>query len=80
MRVETMYNTIMPLPPDLSKPIFSMMPELADRIINGVCTYCVEPLTLFNDELSKQEYGITGMCQACQDKIYEKEDSIGFIS
>ena len=53
-----------------------MMPELADRVINGVCTYCVEPLTLFKDELSKQEYGITGMCQACQDKVYEKEESI----
>ena len=74
--ISPVYNTIMPLPPDLSKPIFSMMPELADRVINGVCTYCVEPLTLFKDELSKQEYGITGMCQACQDKVYEKEESI----
>ncbi len=69
----------MPLPPDLSKPIFAMMPELADRIIRGECTYCANPLTPFTDELSKKEYSVSGMCQSCQDRIYadcaEEEDN-----
>jgi hypothetical protein len=72
----------MALPPDLSNPIFALMPHLADRIINGDCSFCAEPLTPFTDALSKKEYSISGMCQECQDKIFgsTKEDSIGFVS
>ena len=69
----------MPLPPDLSKPIFSLMPHLADRIINGCCTYCNITLDEFRDEISAKEYSISGMCQSCQDKTfgtqYEEECS-----
>ena len=60
----------MPLPPDLSKPIFALMPHLADRIMNGVCTYCAVTLDEFRDELSAKEYSISGMCQTCQDKTF----------
>jgi len=68
----------MPLPPDLSKPIFSLMPHLADRIMNGVCTYCAITLDDFRDEISAKEYSISGMCQTCQDKTFglpEPEDN-----
>ena len=64
----------MPLPPDLGKPIFAMMPDLADRVINGVCTFCAVPLTEFRDEISKKEYSISGMCQTCQDKAFAPFD------
>jgi len=64
----------MPLPPDLSKPIFAMMPELADRVINGECTFCAKALTPFADELSKKEYSVSGMCQLCQDDIFQPFD------
>lgn len=60
----------MPLPPDLSKPIFALMPHLADRIMNGVCTFCAITLDDFRDELSAKEYSISGMCQSCQDKTF----------
>ena len=60
----------MPLPPDLSKPIFALMPHLADRIMMGVCTYCAITLDDFRDELSAKEYSISGMCQTCQDKTF----------
>ena len=60
----------MPLPPDLNKPIFTLMPHLADRIINGVCTFCNITLDEFRDELSAKEYSISGMCQSCQDKTF----------
>ena len=60
----------MPLPPDLSKPIFTLMPHLADRVINGCCTFCNITLDAFRDELSAKEYSISGMCQTCQDKTF----------
>ena len=60
----------MPLPPDLSKPIFALMPHLADRIMNGVCTFCSVTLDEFRDEMSAKEYSISGMCQSCQDKTF----------
>ena len=63
----------MPLPPDLSKPIFSMMPHLADRIMMGVCTYCAITLDDFRDEISAKEYSISGMCQTCQDKTFRDD-------
>lgn len=34
------------------------------------CRACNEPVTGFVDELSEQEYYISGMCQVCQDKIW----------
>ena len=60
----------MPLPPDLSKPIFALMPHLADRIMCNVCTFCAVALDEFRDELSAKEYSISGMCQSCQDKTF----------
>ena len=67
----------MPLPPDLSKPIFSLMPHLADRIIDNRCACCAYPITEFSDALAEKEYGISGMCQDCQDKVFGiKEESI----
>jgi hypothetical protein len=64
----------MPLPPDLSKPIFAMMPELADRIMCGQCTFCSKSLTPFRDEISAKEYSISGMCQECQDEVFSMSD------
>ena len=60
----------MPLPPDLSKPIFALQPELGDRVLNGQCTLCAKPITEFANALSKKEYSISGMCQACQNDIF----------
>lgn len=39
-------------------------------IANGFCVACGGPAKEFSDELSKKEYGISGMCQTCQDKTY----------
>ena len=66
----------MPLPPDLSKPIFSLMPHLADRIMQGLCTYCAITLDDFRDEISAKEYSISGMCQSCQDKTFGVADGL----
>jgi len=31
---------------------------------------CGGPATQFRDEISRREYGISGLCQKCQDEIF----------
>jgi len=40
----------------------------------GQCVKCGEFNLEFNDELSRKEYGISGLCQCCQDMIFGGED------
>ena len=35
---------------------------------------CGGPATKFKDEISRKEYTISGLCQKCQDKVFEEED------
>ena len=42
-----------------------------DSIKGNICTSCGKPAVEFKDEISKKEYTISGMCQECQDKIFE---------
>lgn len=37
----------------------------------GQCTTCGGDATSFKDTLSRQEYRISGMCQSCQDSVFE---------
>jgi len=64
----------MPLPPDLSKPAFSLFPEKVDRILNGLCVTCGDEISLQAltqmDDISRKEYSISGMCQVCQDSVF----------
>lgn len=40
-----------------------------------LCTSCGQPASVFRDGLSRREYSISGLCQACQDIIFvEPED------
>jgi hypothetical protein len=48
---------------------------------NG-CVKCGETATDFRDELSRKEYGISGLCQPCQDSIFggpEDDDEKGEV-
>ena len=38
------------------------------------CVKCGELAVEFNDELSRKEYGISGLCQCCQDGIFGVEE------
>ena len=40
-------------------------------IHEDVCISCRNPATSFKDELSAKEYSISGLCQNCQDSIFE---------
>ena len=43
-----------------------------NNVAQNLCPLCSKPidLTSFKDDLSKKEYAISGMCQACQDKMF----------
>ena len=41
------------------------------------CVTCSKPVGPFKDSLSSKEYRISGMCQACQDSVFESEEEEG---
>ena len=34
------------------------------------CVFCKGDANQFRDPLSKKEYGISGLCQTCQDEVF----------
>ena len=43
------------------------------EVEKGNCPFCnkkIHPNKEFRDELSRQEYGISGLCQDCQNRIF----------
>jgi len=42
----------------------------SDAMESNNCVTCGEPAIEFKDALSKKEYGISGMCQVCQDTVF----------
>ena len=36
------------------------------------CSWCDKPNFKFRDALSRKEYGISAMCQTCQDEVFGK--------
>ena len=43
-----------------------------DLVEKGKCPSCGKVPGKFRDELSRREYGISGLCQKCQDKTFGK--------
>ena len=43
-------------------------------IANNKCVSCKEDATEFTSALSRKEYGISGLCQSCQDQIFGVSD------
>lgn len=37
------------------------------------CVGCGKAATVFRDMLSEKEYGISGLCQRCQDEIFTED-------
>lgn len=43
----------------------------AERAINmGLCPTCRQPVRGFRNAISMKEFGISGMCQQCQDSVF----------
>jgi len=46
------------------------------------CSYCFKKITGFRDGLSKKEFGISGLCQKCQDETFfsEQDQRVDFVT
>ena len=54
---------------DIIEKIF---PGTLEKIKKEICPTCSEPVEEFRDDLSRQEFKISGMCQKCQDAVFGK--------
>jgi len=43
----------------------------AATIHSNTCILCSGPATEFTNEVSSREYAISGLCQVCQDDLFE---------
>ena len=53
---------------NLSLNIFGR--KRSESLSDDTCVMCGEEAIEFRDSLSKKEYGISGLCQKCQDKVF----------
>ena len=54
---------------DMAKALFGRGRKVA--MDNQMCVMCGNDANHFDDELSRREYGISGMCQSCQDGVFK---------
>ncbi len=40
----------------------------------GICAACKQEANKFTDELSVREYAISGLCQKCQDEVFNEPE------
>lgn len=58
--------------PDLNKPCYLFLTNQAELIKKCLCVSCENAIkeSDFTSDKSKREYSISGMCQACQNKVF----------
>lgn len=65
----------------MARPADILFPERTKALEQRLCMPppigCGGPATEFRDELSRQEYGISRLCQKCQDGIFGDEADRG---
>jgi len=47
------------------------MTNRSENIRSNKCATCGGDATEFRDDLSRKEYTISGMCQACQNSVFD---------
>ena len=53
-----------------NSPIGQLDPAAPLLTLRGFCPMCSEAVTELRDNLSLREFGISGLCQACQDSVF----------
>ena len=59
----------------MKKALKGLFPEAAKNIEEGKCATCGSTKVKhedFRDDPSRKEYGVSGMCQECQDSVWGK--------
>jgi len=61
--------------PQMKEALLKLNPHVRDAILDSRCTGCDSPIipSDFTNDLSRKEYGISGLCQVCQDEIWGVE-------
>lgn len=57
---------------EMSFALFGRSRQVA--LAGGQCVKCGQHNLEFRDELSRKEYGISALCQTCQDSIFNTEE------
>lgn len=52
------------------RPVDALFPERREAILADRCAGCGAGSLSFRDGLSRREYLISGLCQACQDNTF----------
>ena len=57
------------------KPVDILFPVEAGLKAIGNCPICIKPINGedFRNDISRKEFGISGMCQKCQDSVFGKD-------
>ena len=59
--------------PGPKRPADMIWPDRRSIIRSDKCISCGSEAITFRDALSVREYGISGMCQTCQDQVFSVE-------
>jgi len=59
----------------MSKPVEVLFPIESGLKDIGICPFCKKPVNEndFLDELPKKEFRISGLCQKCQDEVFNEK-------
>lgn len=52
----------------------ALFPGQAKLKAEHLCPFCKRPIGEFRDELSLREYSISGLCQECQDAVFNSKE------
>ena len=61
--------------PKIQAFILKTVPDAEGLITSKRCAVCSspDPTKALKDEISRQEFEISGMCQKCQDRVFDSE-------
>jgi len=66
-------------PSNKSQPLNSLLEEITQTVFGvsrstsireDTCVTCGNGASTFNDDISRKEFTISGMCQDCQDSVF----------
>jgi len=60
--------------PEMDRALAKLFPCQSVRKADGLCATCAQPIGEFRDELSRNEFAISGLCQACQDQFFKESE------
>lgn len=58
--------------PKISDAALVIIPDAQGLVDKGLCPLCRKETGAFRDKVSEKEYSLSGICQDCQDEIFEE--------